>query len=273
MRALLRENTRPGWKHIFSLRKYGTIVEYEFLSFWRTKSESFNNLLWLPILDPLFFGAGISSFAPKDSSIFGTTSYLAFICPGIVGLSFFRTFSHVIYRMTMDRRHGLQGFKLGTGVGMMGYILGNLTLPLITSVLQAIITMGVLVFLSTPMGSINNVLLMLAACTISTLFWSTLATLLSFSFKSYTKRDIFISITMLPITLASPAFYPLQNVPTYLQVVSRFNPLTYNIIAMRDAFLYGYLRSEFFFTVFLALILLVWTTILVSKSEFLSSRA
>ena len=78
---------------------------------------------------------------------------------------------------------------------------------------------------------------------------------------------------MLPITLASPAFYPLQNVPTYLQVVSRFNPLTYNIIAMRDAFLYGYLRSEFFFTVFLALILLVWTTILVSKSEFLSSRA
>jgi ABC-2 type transport system permease protein len=121
------------------------------------------------------------------------------------------------------------------------------------------------------MGSITNILLMLLVCTISTLFWSVVAILVSFSFKSYKSRDVFIDIAMLPITLASPAFYPLKNVPGYLQFVSMLNPLTYNIRALRDAFLYGELSYDFFFTFLLSFILFVWTAILLSKREALSS--
>ena len=273
MENLLRENRGLAWKQILSLRQYGTIVEYEFLALWQTKVQLFNSLVWLPILNPLLFGAGIGSFAPKNSDIFGTTHYLAFIFPGMVGLGFFRTFYQVIYRLTMDRRYGLQGLKIGTGVGVLSYILGNITLPSIMAVLQALVTMVVLIMLSTPIGSISNVVLMLGVGIISTWFWSVLAILISFSFKNYTQRDMFISLATLPLTLSSPAFYPLENAPKYLQILSLFNPLTYNIVALREAFLYGKFSNAFLFTALLTLLLLVWATALISKKEFVGSHA
>jgi ABC-2 type transport system permease protein len=272
MRKILRKNKCLEWKQIFSLRKFNVVFEYEFLAFWQSKSQVLNNLIWLPILHPLLFGVGIASFAPKDVAIFGTTSYLSFIFPGIIGLRLFGNFSHVIYRLTIDRRYGLQGLKISSGVGVLGYILGNLMLPSIVILLQVVITMGVLMILATPIESLYNVALMLGVCIISAWFWGAFAMLVSFSFKSYIERDIFISAISLPLTLSSPAFYPLHHAPKYLQLISKFNPLTYNILALRDAFLYGKIEISFFILISLTLILLVWATFFVSKREFLSSK-
>ncbi len=272
MKYILRGNKGLSWKQILSLRHYTTIVEYEFLAFWRTKTQALTDVLWFPILNPLLFGAGIGSFAPKSSTIFGTTNYLAFIFPGIVGLGFFRTFYHVIYRLTMDGRYGLQGLKISGGVGVQAYVLGNITLPSIIAMLQALVTMGVFILLSSPIESMSNVLLMLGVGMVSAWFWSVLAILISFSFKNYTQRDMFISLAMLPLTLSSPAFYPLENAPKYLQVVSLCNPLTYNIVALREAFLYGKVSSAFFLTVLLTLLFIIGSTALISKKEFVGAN-
>lgn len=67
---------------------------------------------------------------------------LTFIFPGIVELGLFGSFSQIIYRITMDGRYGLQGLKISSGVGMLAYILGNMTLPTIISLLRALITLG-----------------------------------------------------------------------------------------------------------------------------------
>ena len=272
MGKIVRKNKGLGWRQIVSLHKYSTVVEYEILTFWQAKAQVFNSLLWSPILNPLFFGAGVASFAPKTSTIFGTSNYLAFIFPGIVGLGFFRVCSHIIYRLTVERRYGLQGLKIGAGAGVLGYILGHLTLPAIVAVLQSLVTMSVLVLLSTPIGSMKNILLMLGVGIISAWFWGVLGILISFSFKSYTQRDVFMNLIMVPITLSSPAFYPLQNTPKYLQMISLCNPLTYNIVAMREAFLYGKLTSSFFLTIILTLVLLIGNMLLISKKEFLDSK-
>ena len=272
MKKIVRKNQGLGWRQIVSLHKYSTVVEYEILAFWQAKAQVFNSLLWLPILNPLFFGAGLASFAPTTSTLFGTSNYLAFIFPGIVGLGFFRVCSHIIYRLTVERRYGLQGLKIGAGAGVLGYMLGHLTLPAIVAVFQSLVTMSVLVLLSTPIGSMHNVLLMLGVGMISAWFWGVLGIFISFSFKNYTQRDFVMSLLMVPMTLASPAFYPLQNAPRYLQMISSCNPLTYNIVAMREAFLYGKLSSSFLLTIILTLTLLIGNMMLISKKEFLDSK-
>ncbi len=223
-------------------------------------------------MDPLLFGAGVGSFAAVDSTLFGTSHYLAFIFPGILGLGFLGAFYPVVYRVTMDGHYGLQGLKIGAGVGILSYILGNLTLPSLMALIQALVSMGVCMMLATPMGSISNIILMLGVGLVSTWFWGGLAILASFSFLNYTQRDLFMNVVMLPVTLASPTFYPLENAPRYLQLISSLNPFTYHIIALREAFLYGKVGSAWMVMLLLTILLLVCSMRLMAKREWLSTN-
>lgn len=271
MKQIIRTDRGLSWKQLLSLNQYPTIVEYEFLSLIQTRARAICNIILIPILQPILFGAGISGFAPRSNAIFGTTHYLAFIFPGIVGLGLFGTFSQIIYRLTMDRRYGLQGLKISSGVGILAYILGNLTLPVMGSLLRAFITVGVLILLTTPMEGATNLVLMLGVCVISTCFWGILGMLISFAFKSYAQRDLFLEVAMIPLTLASPAFYPLESAPPYLRIISFFNPLTYNIIALREAFLYGKVSYAWILVLITTLLMFIGATFLISKKEFISS--
>src|ERR1700742_5134999 len=125
MKQIIRTGQGLSWKQLLSLNQYPTIVEYEFLSLIQTKARAICSIILVPILQPILFGAGISGFAPCSKAVFGTNHYLAFIFPGIVGLGLVGTFSQIIYRLTMDRRYGLQGLKISSGVGILAYILGN----------------------------------------------------------------------------------------------------------------------------------------------------
>jgi len=107
---------------------------------------------------------------------------------------------------------------------------------------------------------------------ISTWFWSSLAMLVSFFFKKYAQRDLFINLTVLPLTLASPAFYSLHHTPKYLQTISKFNPLTYNIIALRESFLYGKCSGSFVTIFIFTLLFIVITSTIIAKGEFNASE-
>ncbi|HLP34376.1 MAG TPA: ABC transporter permease [Amoebophilaceae bacterium] len=272
MKKILRMNRGLGWRRIFSLANFGTVFEYELLALWATRGKLLNALLLLPILNLSFLGAGIASFAPKDASVFGTTHYLAFLLPGMLGIELLRTFSHVIYRLTLDKRYGLQGLKISAGTGVLGYILGILILPAIVFVIQTFVMLLVLFLLSIPLGKPGNVCLMLGVGIISTWFWSALAMLISFAFKKYAQRDLFIALVILPLTLASPAFYSLQNAPKYLQVVGCCNPLTYNIVALREAFLSGHFSGSFLGIILGTLCFIFCVGLLISRGEFVSSE-
>lgn len=214
MQRIKRINQGLRWNYVFSLQGIGVICEYEFLSFWRTKAKLLNDLLWLPILYPLLFVAGIASFVPKSPTLFGTESYLSFVCPGLIGLRVFGQFSNVIYRLTIDKRYGLQGLKIGSGVGVLGYVLGHFALPSLVIAWQTLITLVVFILFSIPIPTIQQLFLTFCIAIISAWFWGALAMLVSFSFKRYYKRDLFIGTVSLPLTLSCPVFFPLEHAPT-----------------------------------------------------------
>ncbi|OOP63733.1 hypothetical protein BMF89_05490 [Arthrobacter sp. SRS-W-1-2016] len=47
--------------------------------------------------------------------------------------------------------------------------------------------------------------------------------------QSYSKRDLVITLTSLPVVLAAPLFYPLDSAPRYIKWLSAANPLTYQV--------------------------------------------
>lgn len=50
---------------------------------------------------------------------------------------------------------------------------------------------------------------------------------------------IIIQIIIMPLVFLSGVFFPVNNVPVWLEVISKVNPLTYGVDAIRQLFLSG----------------------------------
>ena len=48
-----------------------------------------------------------------------------------------------------------------------------------------------------------------------------------------------MQLLIFPMIFVSGVFFPINNVPTWLEVISKLNPLTYGVDAIRHAFLDG----------------------------------
>jgi ABC-2 type transport system permease protein len=122
------------------------------------------------------------------------------------------------------------------GVGALGYVLGMMVAPIMLFLFQALIMTPLAIWLgaeTTLLGWVSTVLL--AALCIG--FWTGAAIVVTTIVRNYEQRDLIINLSMLPLTFSAPVFYPLNQAPKYLEVAARFNPLSYQVDAMRDAFL------------------------------------
>jgi ABC-2 type transport system permease protein len=52
-----------------------------------------------------------------------------------------------------------------------------------------------------------------------------------------------MQIIITPLIFLSGVFFPINNVPVWLEVISKFNPLTYGVDAIRQVFLSGNLSA------------------------------
>ncbi|MBF0925285.1 MAG: ABC transporter permease, partial [Atopobium sp.] len=70
-------------------------------------------------------------------------------------------------------------------------------------------------------------------------FWTSIFSCIALLINDYKQRDFILSVVMTPLIFAAPLFYSLDNAPMILQVISRCNPLTYQLELIRDVMI-GY---------------------------------
>ena len=68
---------------------------------------------------------------------------------------------------------------------------------------------------------------------ISVLFWASILICVALLIKNYKQRDFVMDALLVPILFAAPLFYSFDNTPFILKCISRINPLTYQVDAMR----------------------------------------
>ncbi|MCH9626367.1 MAG: hypothetical protein S4CHLAM123_15640 [Chlamydiales bacterium] len=209
-----------------------------------------------------------SSFSKLDGMEF---NYLSFVFPGIIALQLFRVFMHSIYRLTIDRRWGLQALKISSGTSIFAYTIGMSAVPVVLFIFQTLIAYPLSLSLGTIL-TFQGLLFLLAVGVVSALFWAFLAICVTFYFKKYSQRDLFLGFLLLPLSLSAPVFYSLENVPFYLKAISRVNPLSYQVIALREAFLYHQLSSSFIIIASLTVVFFLISRVMMKKAEYLPSQ-
>lgn len=198
----------------------------ELIVFKREKSRVISSLIQ-PLLWIFVFGGGLGA---SVTTIPGG-NYQRFILPGIVIMS--TMFACVFYGMYIvwDKKLDVLKQVMVSPVSrwaiFSGKVLGGSTDALIQAAL--LLLLGVIVF-HVPLSAAPPAL---AFLTIAAFGLTSLGLAIGSFFDSPEGFQVIFSSVIFPMFLLSGATYPLENLPAWLTVATRINPLTYAVDALR----------------------------------------
>ncbi len=138
-----------------------------------------------------------------------------------------------------DRRFGFIDKILSTPVTRAAIILGKIFNAVIRSLVQA----GVVLVIAVALGmtltyiTVTGLLTTFAALFLLSFGMSSLFILLALRARDWQSQMMIINLLMLPLLFASNAFFPVAEMPAWLQTVASFNPVSYAISIGRNALL------------------------------------
>ena len=195
----------------------------------RIVSSFFQPLLWLVI-----FGSGIRSF----SGALGGLSYQQYIFPGIIGQTLLFTSMFMGISVIWDREFGFLKEIMVAPISRVSIFLGKMLGDSTDAVIQGI-TVSLLGIL---LGIRLNVVMFFEVLPIMVLITFGLVsiglTIASF-IENLESFGVIQSFINLPLFFLSGALFPIRGeyIPSWLQIVSNFNPLTYGVDALRTIIL------------------------------------
>ncbi len=208
-----------------------------------------------PILWLIIFGEVLTSVRAIPT---GNLPYIDFITPGILAQSVL--FIAIFYGIAIiwERDLGLVHKILASPTPRSAIVLGKAISAGERSLTQA----GIIYLIAFLLGvNLNLNILMLLLALFVVLLGSALFATLSLIIASIVKtRERFMGIGQvltMPLFFASNAIYPTSVMPTWLQITSSFNPLTYESDALRALMVVGGTSS---YGIIFDLIILIATT-------------
>jgi ABC-2 type transport system permease protein len=195
-------------------------------------------IVWLGI-----FGKALnfSSFIPSAEvqSIFGTSSYFSFLSVGMLASIILFTAAFSGMSVVFDRRFGFLNKALSTPVSRGVIVTSKVLQSGIRSLIQSVMVLAIAVVLGMDVSHFSALgivgaftLLFLMGFALSSLFVT-----LALKSSNWQTQMAIINLLNLPLLFASNALFPVKIMPTWLQYVVKFNPISYAIDGARQLLL------------------------------------
>ncbi|MER5491834.1 ABC transporter permease [Streptomyces sp. NPDC002490] len=225
---LVPPRARPGWVALPSRIAALCTVELEKLRHDRTElyTRAVQPALWL-----LIFGETFTRIRAVPT---GDVPYLDYLAPGIIAQS--AMFIAIFYgiQIIWERDAGVLNKLLVTPTPRAALVSGKAFAAGVKALVQA----AVVLLIAAALGvALTWNPLRLAGVALAVVLGSAFFSCLSVSIAGIVlTRDRLMGIGQaitMPLFFASNALYPLDLMPGWLQVVARFNPLSYEVDALR----------------------------------------
>ena len=194
--------------------------------FFREKSRIIGSIVQ-PVLWIVVFGSGLGT----SVSVSGL-NYQAFIFPGIIAMTaiftsiFFGTY--IVWDRKIDFLKEVLVAPVSRTTIFIGKVLGGCT----DTLLQIIIIMFLGFLLSIPL-TIFSVLLSIPIILLMTIGLVSIGLILGSMMSSFEGFNLIVSFLIFPMFFLSGALFPIDNLPSWLYVFTRINPITYAVDALR----------------------------------------
>jgi ABC-2 type transport system permease protein len=220
----------PSRSFALDLRAIKIVVQRDLIRTYQDKTR-FVSALIQPVLFLFVLGAGLSSLTGATT---GPIDLRTFMFPGILATSTLFTAMFSAMSIVWDREFGFLREMLVAPVRRSSIILGKAIGGATIATLQGVIVLllGLVVDVPYTIG--------LVATLLAEVF------LLSFTLTAFGLAIVaritqvqtvmgLMQMLLLPLSFLSGAMYPLSNLPTWLSIATRLNPLTYAVHPVRTA--------------------------------------
>jgi ABC-2 type transport system permease protein len=209
------------------------VVAYrELLRFVNERSRIVSSLAF-PLLFLVIFGAG---FGKVIGSLAPGVDFIKFMYPGIVAQSVLTSSLFAGVSVVWDREYGFLREILVAPIGRSGIVLGKAIGATVTALLQVAVMLVLAPILGVSL-SLATILGLIPIVVILALGLSGLGILIASFMTSQQGFQLVIQLLIFPLIFLAGVFFPVNNVPDWLAVISKLNPLTYGVDAVRQVFL------------------------------------
>ena len=215
-----------------NLRGVYIIWYREILRFWYDKMRIISSVAF-PLLFLFVFGSGLSS---RMGFLGAGVDFTQFIFPGIIGMTILMSSFMAGISVVWDREFGFLKEVLVAPISRVSVALGK-TLGAATVALPR----GIIIMLFAPLIGVSfsvwTVLALLPLMFLLAISIGSLGILLATRIRSMEAFQVVMQMLLFPMIFLSGAFFPVDGLPAWMNVLVKINPATYGITAMRQVVL------------------------------------
>jgi ABC-2 type transport system permease protein len=209
------------------------VIAYrEFLRFIQDRMRMISSFA-MPILFLIIFGAG---FGKLIGQMMPGVNYIQFMYPGIVAMTVLMTSIMSGVSIVWDREFGFLKEVLVSPLNRSGILLGKAVGGAGIAIVQGLIMLVIAPFVGVSL-SLGIVLGLIPLIIILSLSLSALGLLIGARMRSQQGFQLTMQLVIFPMMFLSGIFFPLSGVAVWMEVLSKINPVTYAIDAIRQVFL------------------------------------
>ncbi len=185
-----------------------------------------------------FFGVFGAGFNRSIGGLAPGVDFLQFLFPGIIAQTAFMTSMFSGLSEVWDREFGFLRELLVAPISRLGIVIGKVLGGGSLALAQALAILLLAPVAGLPVRPLT-LLLVVPLLILVSIAVSSLGILIATRMRSQQGFQMLMQLLIFPMIVLSGAFFPINNVPAWLEVVAKFNPFTYGVDAIRQAFLIG----------------------------------
>ena len=212
------------------------------LTLWRkhmtkllAKGEEAFGTLFQPILWVVLFGTGMKSIM-GSATPGGEDLYMTFMVPGIIALTAMSGYIEFGLTLIFERIQGIIKEYLVAPIPRMSILVGNAMSTVTKSLLQSLIILAIGVLMGAQFVGLDIVgwlggLILIAGYGLG---FAGIGLGVASRTNSPGGYHMIIFMLTLPLLFLSNALYPLQSLPTWMQIGAKVNPVSYVVDGLRQ---------------------------------------
>lgn len=186
-----------------------------------------------PLVFLIIFGAG---FGNLIGSVAPGVNFIQFMYPGIIAMGVLTTSLFAGVSIVWDREFGFLRELLVAPLGRTGIVLGKAVGACAVALLQVALMLLIAPVLGVELN-LGMVVTLIPVVLVLSVALSGLGILIASFMRSQQGFQLLIQLLIFPLIFLAGVFFPINQAPEWLQVISKFNPLTYGVDAIRQVFL------------------------------------
>ncbi|MDA3129354.1 ABC transporter permease [Aliibacillus thermotolerans] len=211
------------------------IWQRDVLKFFRDRARLFGSFV-MPVLFLLIFGEGLSGTMESlvMSGVEGEENfqYVKFVFPGIVAMTILMTAVFSSLSIIQDKEFGYMKEIMVSPISRVYIALGKMLGASTVAFIQGVMMFLLIPFLGIRYDFINLIkvlpFMFLLACTLASV-----GLLIASLLKSTQGFQLIVQIIVMPMVFLSGALFPVSNMPGWMDIIVKLNPITYGVDIMK----------------------------------------